>query len=118
MSRAEQLRVPYLIALTGYFGLLLLLLLWNTWLSPPAKAPIAVMLIVLVVPLLLPLRGLLHGRLYTYRWVPFLALIYLALGIVTAYAQPEERLLGLLETAFSLLLYGGAFFYVRGSRRS
>ncbi|MBL8247941.1 MAG: DUF2069 domain-containing protein, partial [Candidatus Competibacter sp.] len=49
------------VALTGYFGLFWLLLFWFAWLEPPDRAPVALVLILLVGPLLFPLRGLLHG---------------------------------------------------------
>ena len=53
------------VALTGYFGLFGVLLLWYAWLEPSSRLPTALVLILLVGPLLMPLRGLLHGRPYT-----------------------------------------------------
>jgi uncharacterized membrane protein len=105
------------LALQGYFGLLFLLLIWNAILSPPEIMPRSVAIIILVGPLLLPLRGILHGKPYTHAWVSFLALFYFALGVSVAYAVPEERLLGLLEVLFSMLLYGGAIGYVRSTKK-
>ncbi|MCB1878161.1 MAG: DUF2069 domain-containing protein [Chromatiales bacterium] len=99
--------------LAGYFGLLVLLLAWHAWLAPSALFPRALMLLVFVVPLLLPLRGLLHGRRYTHQWAPFLALPYLIVGITEAFANPQERALALLEILFSTLLLVGASVYAR-----
>ncbi|GMR07984.1 MAG: hypothetical protein BMS9Abin26_0989 [Gammaproteobacteria bacterium] len=104
------------ITLVGYFGLLFLLLAWTTWISPPARAPISIMLIVLVVPLLFPLRGLLHGKRYTHGWVIFMALYYFTLGVAVTYAIPEERWLGALEILFSVMWYLGAMMYIRATR--
>lgn len=100
-------------ALIGYFGLFLLVVAWNAWLSPPTHLPIALVLLVLGTPLLFPLRGLLHGRPYTHAWTSYLALAYFTHGVVQAYAVPTERVLGLLEIFFSLLLFTGAIFYAR-----
>lgn len=99
--------------LTGYFGLLGLLLAWHIWLAPSTLFPRALMLSIFVAPLLLPLRGLLHGRRYTHQWVPFLALPYLIIGITEAFANPEERTLALLEIVCSALLLVGASVYAR-----
>lgn len=115
MSRntAATLRVTRLFTLLGYFGLLLVLPCWHAWLAPPAHIPVALVLIVLVVPLLVPLRGLLHGRPYTHAWVPLLAIFYLTIGVSEAVANPAQRTLALVQTAFSLMLLIGASWYVR-----
>ena len=101
------------IALFGYFGLMFLLLAWHSWLAPSQRFPVALTLIVLVVPLLFPLRGLLHGHPYTYAWTSFLALFYFVLGVGVAWADPAERVYGLLEILFSVTLWGGAIAYAR-----
>lgn len=98
-------------ALIGYFGLLALLLNWFTWISPPVKVPRVMILVVLVVPLLFPLRGLLHGKTYTHDWTSFLSLFYFAIGVDIAYTIPASRTLALLMTALSLLLFVGCIFY-------
>jgi len=106
-------RLARIAALTGYFGLFILIVAWNAWLSPPTHLPVALVLLALGTPLLFPLRGLLHGRPYTHAWTSYLALAYFAHGVVQAYAVPTERLLGLAEIGFSLLLFTGAIFYAR-----
>jgi uncharacterized membrane protein len=106
------------LALAGFFGLLATILLWHAWLKPPGKYPVALFLIVLLAPLLAPLRGLLHGRVYTHAWAGMLALFYFCLGIMNAWSEPAARIYGLLLTAFSLMFFAGAIFYVRSSRES
>ena len=110
MSRAG---IAHVATLAGYFALLGLLMLWNTILAPSQHFPVAIVLIVMVVPLLLPLRGLLHGRPYTHAWTAFLALLYFIHGVGEAVTNPQERLLGSLEIIFSLVLFFGATFYAR-----
>lgn len=106
-------RLPYTLALIGYFGLFTLLLAWNIWLAPPQVLPVALVLLVAIGPLLFPLRGLLHERPYTFGWTSLLALAYLAHGSVEAYSNPPERGLALAEVALSLLLYVGAVWFAR-----
>ena len=98
-------------ALIGYFGLLILLLNWFSWISPPHQVPRALILIVLVVPLMFPLRGLLHGKTYTHAWTSFLSLFYFAIGVDIAYTVPADRWLAIAMTTFSLLLFAGSIFF-------
>ena len=97
--------------LLGYFGLLGLILNWFTWLSPPTEVPRAFLLIVLCVPLMFPLRGILHARTYTHSWVCFLSLFYFAIGIDVAFNRVNDRTLGLLMLGFSTLLFLGSVFF-------
>lgn len=103
--------------LIGYFGLLVLLLNWFTWLSPPVSVPRALPLIVLVVPLLFPLRGLLHARSYTHAWVSLLALPYFAIGIDVAFNRSDQRWLGLVMILCSLLLFTGSVFFSYSAKK-
>lgn len=105
--------VSRVLTLVGYFGLLLLLMLWPTWLSPPERLPVALVLLLLVTPLLFPLRGLLAGKVYTHAWTGFLALGYFIIGSVEAYAEPAARMVALGTVAFTLLLFAGSQLYVR-----
>lgn len=101
------------LTLAAYFALLALLMLWQTVLAPSTVLPVSVVLLVLVGPLLFPLRGLLHGRPYTHAWTSFLVLIYFIHGIVEAWSDPAVRILAALEIVFSVLLYTGAVLYAR-----
>jgi uncharacterized membrane protein len=109
----NKTRISYHTAVGGYFGLILLLLVWLTWLSPPQTVPISVALFLMLVPLLFPLRGILYGRPYTFAWASFLALFYLTHGVVEAYSTPIDRWLAVLEVIFSIAFYGGSMFYAR-----
>ena len=103
----------YNIALSGYFSLFFLLMLWHTWLEPSSRFPVALVLIVVVTPLLLPLKGLLRGNKKSCSWAAYISLAYLIHGILEAYASPEQRIYASLETLFSLLLFFGSTFYIR-----
>jgi len=112
----NYLQLTRITTLTGYFGLLLLLMVWIIWLTPSGSShlPTSLALVLLVGPLMFPLRGLLHGRPYTHAWASFIALFYLFLGISNAWSSDgQQRLLAILEILFSTLLYLGAMFYAR-----
>lgn len=105
-------------ALTGYFGLFGLLMLWNTVLAPSSHFPVAMVLLVAVTPLLLPLKGLLNTNLKSCAWAAYISLIYFVHGTMEAYSNADERVLAGLEVFFSLLLFFGATFYVRFTGRA
>jgi uncharacterized membrane protein len=107
----------YYLALIGFFGLFALLMLWPTVLMPPTDFPVALRLLITVTPLLLPMRGMLDKQLKPCSWAAYISLIYFIHGTIEAYVSPDVRLYALLETAFSLLLFFGANFYVRGMKR-
>jgi len=102
--------------LIGYFGLLIVLLNWFTWISPPNEFPRGFLLILLVVPLMFPLQGILKGRPYTHSWACFLALPYFAIGVDIAFNNDSDRWLALAATVFSLLLFFGCAFFARYER--
>ncbi len=103
--------------MAGHLALLFAVVAWTAWLDPPQRIPRALALILLTPPLLLPLRGILHGRPYTHAWVLFVALAYFVLGVWHA-AVPAERVYGLTVVAASLTWFFGALFYVRFTYRA
>jgi uncharacterized membrane protein len=106
-------RFMYALTLFGYFGTLALLTAWYSWLAPAKHFPTALVLVVMLVPLLFPLRGLLHGRKYTFAWSCFLALLYFTHGVIEAYSSEQTRYLGLLEVMFTSLWFVAAMVYIR-----
>jgi uncharacterized membrane protein len=106
-------RFLYALTLFGYFGTLTLLTVWYSWLAPPVHFPRALLLIIMLVPLLFPLRGLLHGRKYTFAWSCFLALLYFIHGVMEAYSSEVTRHLGLVEVLCTTVWFLSAMAYVR-----
>jgi uncharacterized membrane protein len=108
--------IPYKVALTGFFGLFILLMLWNSILTTP-MLPVALMLIITVTPLLLPMRGMLKGNLKSCAWMAYISLIYFIHGSVEAYVNTSSRFYALLEVLLSLMIFLGSTFYIRLSKR-
>jgi len=125
MSRAKKVRKPRyesprhaaigrVLTLIGYFGLLLLIINWFTWLAPTRQVPRALVLAGLAIPLLFPLRGIIHARRYTHQWIGFLSLLYFIIGVDVWYNQQAlEQILGMSMVFFSLLLLTGSSMYAR-----
>jgi uncharacterized membrane protein len=73
-------RATRVVAVASLLALIALGLAWELWLAPTGQRT----LVVKVLPLLIPLPGLLKLRLYTYRWVSLLVWLYFIEGIVRA----------------------------------
>ena len=102
----------YYLGLAGFFGLFILLMLWNTILLPSKHLPISLVLFVVITPLLLPFRGMLNANLKSCTWMTYISLFYFTHGVAEAFNSPAEIVYALLEVFFSLLLCGGCAFYV------
>jgi uncharacterized membrane protein len=78
------------LAVGALLGLIFLGLAWELWLAPTGSRWLAFK----VLPLVIPLAGLLKHRLYTYRWVSLLVWLYFTEGIVRATGLPSGATLG------------------------
>jgi len=110
----RRARIGRMLTLGGYFGLLALILNWFAWIAPPERIPRAFPMIALAVPLLFPLRGLLHGRRYTHLWAGFLSMAYLAIGIdAWLNAARGGGWLGATMAVLATSLFVGTVVYAR-----
>ena len=100
-------------ALIAYWGLFALWMAWPTQLAPPAVVPVAWVLLTTVTPLLLPLRGFLHGRPRSHVWLAFLSLAYFVHGVLEIAAKNGPW--GAVETVLSLVLFFCCAIYVRAA---
>ena len=85
-----------------------------------AQTPANYWLILLALPLLVPLRGMLIDRRYTYKWLGFLAMLYFCIGISELVSNPQLRLYGFATTIASMLMFLAGIYYARylGLRQS
>ena len=102
----HPLKATCLASWTGLFGSQLSLL----W--PDYKIDLYWILL-LSLPLLIPLPGLWRDRLYTYRWVGFMTMIYFCVGISEWVANPELQIYALATIIFSTLLFLASIYYAR-----
>lgn len=102
-------------AIVSLIALIFLCLLWEAWLAP--LRPGGSLLMLKALPLLIPLFGILRGKVYTYQWTALLVLAYLTEGLVRAWSDRGiSQRLALLETGLALVLLASCVIYVRLSR--
>jgi uncharacterized membrane protein len=105
------------IAATSLIGLIALSVAWELWLAP--LRPGGSWLVLKVLPLLVPLFGILHGRVYTYRWSTLLIWLYFTEGAVRAWSDSGvSATLALIEVALSLVFFIATAWYARIQPRS
>jgi uncharacterized membrane protein len=111
MPGVAVIRTAYLTTSVSLIALTLLCAAWEAFLAP--MRPGGSLLTLKAVPLLLPLFGILRGRLYSYRWASLLSLAYFAEGVVRTWTdRGTGRTLAIAEIILSVLFFAGCLGYV------
>ena len=91
------------IGFAAWAALALLQIAWHAWLLPPARMPVAVVLLIALLPLAIPLlywrtpaRALLLAGM--------ICLFYFCHGVAEAYAAPRERLFAWIEIVLAMIV--------------
>ncbi len=108
-------RAAWLAACALWIALILLGLAWELRLAP--LKPGGSWLVLKVLPLLLPLRGLLHGRRKTFQAATLLVWLYASEGALRAFSDPgPSARLAILECAIAVAFFAAAVLYLRATR--
>ena len=99
-------------AVGSLLSLIILGLAWELWLAP--LRPGGSFWAIKVLPLCIPLAGLLKNRMYTYRWVSMLVWLYFIEGVVRAWGDtwPSAGLAG-LQALLCITLFVACALHVR-----
>lgn len=112
MNKTEQIDLTRRLALASLLGLIVLGLAWEMWLAP--LRPGGSLLALKVLPLCIPLAGILKNRMYTYRWLSLLVWLYFTEGVVRAWSdRTPGNYLGLIEVLLCLTLFAACALHVR-----
>lgn len=99
-------------AVGSLLGLILLGLLWELWLAP--LRPGGSFLVLKVLPLCIPLAGLLKNRMFTYRWVSLFVWLYFIEGVVRAWGdKAPSNYLAMVEVVLCVILFTACALHVR-----
>jgi uncharacterized membrane protein len=100
------------LAVGSLLALIVLGLAWELWLAP--LRPGGSWLALKVLPLTLPLAGLLKNRMYTYRWLSLLVWIYFTEGAVRATTDAGlSAVLAGLQVLLCVALFVACSMHVR-----
>ncbi|MBL0943520.1 MAG: DUF2069 domain-containing protein [Hydrogenophaga sp.] len=101
------------LAVASLVGLIAVGLAWELWLAPLREG--GSWWAIKVLPLALPLAGLLKNRMYTYRWVSLLVWLYFTEGVVRATSGESglSTLMAVLQTLLCITLFVACALHVR-----
>jgi uncharacterized membrane protein len=98
-------------------ALIVLCLAWELWLAP--LRPGGSWLALKVLPLCIPMTGLLKNKMYTHRWVSLVVWLYFIEGVVRAWGdRAPGNCLALGEVALCLVLFAACTLHIRTRQRS
>ncbi len=99
-------------AVGSLLSLIVLGLGWEIFWAPTGIGPIG--LSIKILPLTLPLAGLLKNRMYTYRWVSLLVWLYFAEGVIRAIeGHSLNATLAASQAILCLLLFVACAWHIR-----
>lgn len=102
-------------ASASLIALIFLCLAWELWLAP--LRPGGSWLVLKVLPLLAPLFGILHGRLYTYRWSSLLIWLYVLEALVRISSDaPPSAWLASAELILALVFFITVVLFIRNNK--
>jgi len=112
MNKENQINAIRWTAAASLFGLIVLGVLWEMVLAP--IRPGGSLLALKVLPLILPLAGVLKNRMYTYRWLSLLVWLYFTEGVVRAWSdKPPSNYLAMIEVVLCLVLFTACALHVK-----
>ncbi|VVG71579.1 membrane protein [Pandoraea apista] len=105
------------LSIASLLALIVLSVAWELWLAP--LRPGGSWLVLKALLLLLPLRGVLRGNLYTLQWSSMFILLFLAEGVVRGMSDTgASASLAWVETALSVVFFFSTIFYLRPFKRA
>lgn len=115
----EKFRRWHNITLISHIGLLITIIIWYFFISPPQHTLSVIFSICYVLILLLPVPGLFKKTSSVYMWSSYLMLIYFAHGIIEAWANTivEEKVLAFIEMGLSSIFFVAATMCFRYARQ-
>jgi uncharacterized membrane protein len=108
----RNITITHYAAIISLTALIVLSVLWETILAP--ARPGGSWLMLKVLPLLLPLFGILRGKRYTYQWASMLILLYFTEGAVRAWSDKGlSQALAFAAATLSVVFFVAAIYYAK-----
>ncbi|MFW8589602.1 DUF2069 domain-containing protein [Glaciecola sp. 2405UD65-10] len=101
------------LALISHIGLLSWLSIWYLLLNNSQQYSFAFVFIVYLLPLLLPLHGVIKAKPYTHAWACFIVLWYFLHGITVIYSEPSYIVHAIIELVLAIGMFAGCSLFAR-----
>ena len=113
LPMTQPVSIAYSLALIGYFGLIVLIPVWNLWWYPSENFSNLTLTIIWLVPLAFPLIGILKKNPYTFSWSGFIAVLYICHALTCLITNKDEIVPTLFELVLSSLFLFGSMYFTR-----
>lgn len=111
-------KICHLSAVISLLALIVLCIAWELFLAP--LRPGGSWMVLKVLPLLVPLAGVIRRDIYTLQWSAMLILLYFAEGIVRGISDrdPASAMLGWVEVALSCIFFFSSLSYLHPFKKA
>lgn len=112
-AMSSKTRTFRYLALVSHLLLLAWVTIWQFSLVEERVYSTTFIALIYILPLLLPLRGIVAGKPYTHAWANFIVLFYIIHGFTAGYAAPDELLYAVIELVLATGMFVGCSAYAR-----
>ncbi len=112
-AMSSKTRTYRYLALVSHLLLLAWVTIWQFSLVEERVYSTTFIALIYILPLLLPLRGIIAGKPYTHAWANFIVLFYIIHGFTAGYAAPDELLYAVIELVLATGMFIGCSAYAR-----
>ena len=107
---------PQHLVAVPYLAILVLQGVWHGLLPGPAGNQNWTLALLAALPLVLPLAGILAGRVRSMTWGGYLLVLYFIIGVMEAWSNPGQRTSALAQAALVLLYVVCLLWFIRRNR--
>jgi uncharacterized membrane protein len=100
-------------ALIANLSLILWVGLWQSTISPHPHLNNYVIAVMWIIPMLLPLKGILEGKPYTHAWANFILMFYFLHALTILWVDDGERWLALVELVITSCTFIANILFAR-----
>lgn len=110
---SKRVTIYRYLALIGHIGLLGWLSIWYLLLDDVHEYSNTFVMVVYILPLVLPLHGIIKAKPYTHAWSCFVVLWYFLHSLTTMYAESDYIIHASIELVFASIMFVGCSMFAR-----
>ena len=110
---SKKVKIYRYMALIGHLGLLTWMTIWYLILSDSRDYSNTFVIVIYLLPLLLPLYGIIKAKPYTHAWSCFIVLWYLMHSVTVMYVEPSFIIHAVVELIFVIMMFVGCSMFAR-----
>jgi uncharacterized membrane protein len=113
MAMSSKVKGYRYLALISHIGLVAWMSIWYFGFKTSSEYSIAFVFALYILPLLLPLKGVIQAKPYTHAWACFIVLWYFLHAITVIYAEPSYLWFAIIELVLASAMFVGCSVFAR-----